>query len=288
MQAFTVALLQMRSGGAELASNLLKGEEFCREAARDGADIALFPEMWSNGYDIFAGPGWTDAAIPVEDDFVAHFRSLARELDIAMVLTLLERRADGVRNFALVIDRDGEVKLDYAKIHTCAWGPEGDCLSGDGVSVTTLMTRAGPVNVGVMICYDREFPETARMLMLKGADVILTPNACLLEPVRLAQFQVRAFENVVGVAMTNYAYSDEQWNAARSPAARFNGHSVAFGPICFDEAGEPRDPKLVEADEQEGVFLATFDVDEIAKYRDGSVWGARYRRPNTYAAITSS
>ena len=73
-----------------------------------------------------------------------------------------------------------------------------------------------------MICYDREFPESARILMLVGAELILVPNACNLEQNRLGQFKARAFENMVGLAMANYA------------APRCNGHSMAVSPIAFD------------------------------------------------------
>lgn len=60
-----------------------------------------------------------------------------------------------------------------------------------------------------MICYDREFPESARILMLKGAEIILVPNACDMKPGRINQLSTRAFENMVGLAMTNY--SDKKW-----------------------------------------------------------------------------
>ena len=74
-----------------------------------------------------------------------------------------------------------------------------------------LDTLHGNVTVGSMICADREFPESARLLMLHGAEVLLVPNACNLYPSQLRQFRTRAVENAVGVAMTNYAVD-------------FNGH----------------------------------------------------------------
>src|SRR4051794_38026705 len=73
-----------------------------------------------------------------------------------------------------------------------------------------------------MICYDREFPESARVLMLGGAELILTPNACGLDADRLGQFRARAYENMVGVAMANYATpdpTDDDGHLARSTSA---------------------------------------------------------------------
>ena len=278
----------MQSGGLDLDSNMRKGEEYCRRAALQSADVALFPEMWSMGYDIHRPDDWTASAIPIDSVFVAHFQELARELDMAIMLGLLERRADGPRNTALLINRQGKILMTYSKLHTCGFGPERLCVPGDGVSVVTLQTKSGTVEVGAMICYDREFPETARMLMLNGADVILTPNACLLESTRLSQFRTRAFENMVGVAMTNYAYSEAQWLGAPDESARFNGHSVAFSPIAFSETGGPLETLIIEADENEGVFLATFDIDAIKEYRRYGIWGRAYRRPSMYGALSDN
>ncbi len=126
-----------------------------------------------------------------------------------------------------------------------------------------------------MICHDREFPESARILMLKGAEVILTPNACELEANRLSQFRTRAFENMVGVAMANYATPQD------------NGGSVAFDGIAFDGSGRSRDMLLVEAGEQEGVCLAAFDLEALRGYRQREVWGNAFRRPQRYGLLTS-
>jgi predicted amidohydrolase len=125
-----------------------------------------------------------------------------------------------------------------------------------------------------MICYDREFPESARLLMLRGAELILTPNACTLDEHRLGQFKARAFENMTGVAMTNYA----------SP--QNNGHSVAFDAVAYPVPdGEARDTLIIEAGEEEGVYLASFDLDAVRAYRGRETWGNAYRRPRLYRAL---
>jgi N-carbamoylputrescine amidase len=124
-----------------------------------------------------------------------------------------------------------------------------------------------------MICYDREFPESARILMLKGAEIILTPNACDMNANRLAQFRTRAYENMVGVAMANYA----------KPGF---GHSVAYDPIAFDANGA-RDTLLIEAGEREGIYLAEFDLDAIRDYRRRETWGNAFRRPHRYGALVA-
>ena len=300
--SFTVALLQLAGHGTDQAANLVRGEAACREAAAMGADLALFPEMWNIGYTSFCPPvgpatdlwkhptrwgdpsaavvdeaeraTWQGRAIGPDDRFVRHFRELARDLEMAIALTYLERWPGAPRNSVHVIDRSGDVVLTYAKVHTCDFDPlEASLTPGDAFPVATLETASGPVRVGAMICFDREYPEAARCLMLGGAEVILTPNACALEANRIGQFRARAYENMVGVAMANYA------------APVQNGHSVAFDPIAFDDDGRSRDTLVIEAGEGEGVVLARFDLGRLREYREREVWGDAFRRPHRYGAL---
>jgi N-carbamoylputrescine amidase len=300
----TVALLQMTSCGNDQAANLAKGEQFCRRARNMGADIALFPEMWNIGYtsyfeqdepcDIWRAPErwqdgtlspyatlqkereqWQAQAISRDDQFVTHFRTLAHELDMAIAVTYLERWENAPRNTVSLIDRHGEIALTYAKVHTCDFSiMEASCTPGDDFYVCDLDTAQGNVCIGAMICFDREFPESARILMLKGAELILTPNSCPMEENRIGQFRARAYENMLGVALTNYA------------APRQNGHSIAFDPFVFNEHGT-RNTLVVEAGENEGVYLATFDMDRIRDWRQREALGNAFRKVHRYSLLTS-
>jgi N-carbamoylputrescine amidase len=281
MTSIRVALLQMVGHGWDWRANLEHGEAFCRRAREEGADIALFPEMWNVGYTFFdrrspsAGREWRAQALTLDSPFVRRFRDLARELEMAIAITYLERWTPLPRNVVSLIDRHGEVVLTYAKVHTCDFDEEAALTPGDGFVVDRLETAHGRVTVGAMICFDREFPESARVLMLQGAELILTPNACDLEENRLGQFRARAYENMVGVAMTNYA------------APKANGHSVAYDGMAFGEDESSRDTCLVKAGEEEGVYVATFDMDALRAYRAREVWGNGYRKPNRYELLVS-
>lgn len=281
MRIVNVALLQMMGCGYDRAASLVKGEDFCRRARTQGADIALFPEMWSVGMQFFdpqqpeTRAQWQAQAIRRDDAFIAHFQALARELQMAIALTYLEKWDGAPRNTVSLIDRRGALVLTYAKVHTCEFDVEAALTPGDGFPVSTLETAQGAVKVGFMICYDREFPESARLLMLQGAELILTPNACTLEAHRLAQFKTRAYENMVGVAMTNYA------------APQNNGHSVAYDAAAFTTDEQPRDTLVVEAGEHEGVYLAAFDLDSLSAYRERETWGNAYRRPRLYSLLAA-
>jgi predicted amidohydrolase len=281
MSLIEIALLQMTTCGTDQDANLTKGETFCRQASEMGANIALFPEMWNIGYTFYdsdqpgAHEAWEAQAVGQGDDFVLHFRTLAQELGMAIALTYLERWLGAPRNSVSLIDRHGEIVMTYAKVHTCDFDKESALTPGDDFYVCTLDTDAGEVKIGAMICFDREFPESARILMLKGAEIIITPNACELEANRLGQFRARAYENMVGVAMANYAAPQE------------NGHSVAFDAVAFDENGDTVDPLIIEAGASEGVYLAKFDLDKIRAYREREVWGNAFRKPCCYDRLTS-
>ena len=274
-----IALLQMAAHGTDVDANLRKGEQFCRRAAAEGADIALFPEMWQIGYtlpaadDLAGRTAWMEHAIDAQSAFVQRFCQLAAELNMAIGVTYLERWPDLPRNTLALIDRHGTIVLTYAKVHTCEFDREASLTPGDGFHVVALDTAAGPVQVGAMICYDREFPESARVLMLQGAEIVLVPNACEIEINRLAQLRARAYENMLGIALANLADAD------------CGGHSAAFDGIAFGQDGHSRDMCLLEAGSEEGVFLAHFDLDALRAYRAAEIWGDAFRKPHTYGAL---
>jgi predicted amidohydrolase len=283
MASLTVALLQLRSPGCDPGAAWREGERACREAARLGADLALFPELWQVGYELGEGGGrLRELATDGGGPFVFRFAQLAAELGIAIAVTYLERGPGAPRDTCTVIDRGGRPVLTQAKVHTCDFGPEAALAPGDGFRAAELELACGPVRVGVMICFDREFPESARVLMLEGAEVMLVPNACPLTDDRVGQLRARAFENMAGVAMANYAAP----RGAGEPAAGgSDGRSVAFSGVAFDAAGRARDHLLVEADRGESIHLATFDLDELRAYRRRGIAGDAYRKPGTYRAL---
>lgn len=141
----TIALLQINPTGT-LDGNLAKGILACRRAAELGADIALFPEMWSNGYALHGRPveDWTAEAVDVDGDFVSAFGELARELNMAIGVTLPERYEGGPRNTLVLFDRFGERQLTYAKVHTCDFDVERHLTPGREFPVCVFDTAVGP------------------------------------------------------------------------------------------------------------------------------------------------
>ncbi|MGN0388906.1 MAG: carbon-nitrogen hydrolase family protein [Suilimivivens sp.] len=276
MNSLKVALLQILPEKT-LEQNRQKGFTYCKKAKEMGADIALFPEMWSVGYCIPEDLKELKAsAVSADSVFVNSFGELARELQMAIGITFLEEYEPLPRNTICLFDRFGERKLVYAKVHTCDFGEECRLTPGDDFYVTELDTAQGNVKVGAMICYDREFPESARILMLKGAEIILVPNACPMEINRLSQLRARAYENMVGIATVNYPYGQPDCN----------GHSSAFDGIAYrPEDFTSRDTLVIEAGEREGIYMADFPLEEIREYRSREVHGNAYRHPKKYKLL---
>lgn len=278
MKDLRVAFLQIAPTGST-DGNLDKGKRYCKEAKELGADIALFPEMWSSGYRIPEKIGELKAlSVSRESAFVSSFRELAGELQMAIGITYLQTWEPLPRNTITLFDRYGREVYTYAKVHTCDFGDECRLTPGDDFYVADLDTEKGTVAVGSMICYDREFPESARILMLKGAELLLVPNACPMEINRISQLRGRAFENMLGIATVNYP--------GQQPDC--NGHSTAFDGIAYrpQEAGS-RDTLLMETDNSEGIFTADFPIDEMRHYRSTEVHGNAYRHPQKYRLLVA-
>lgn len=277
MTHLKIALLQISPAGS-LQENQMKGRNACAHAKEMGADIALFPEMWSNGYHIYDRPEkeWTREAISGDSEFVCFFGALAKELDMAIGITYLECCETGPKNSLALFDRHGNRVLDYAKVHTCDFDAERALTPGDDFYVADLDTPAGTVTVGAMICYDREFPESARILMLKGAEIVLVPNACPMEINRLSQLRGRAYENMMGIATCNYP----------DCVPDCNGHSNAFDGVAYlPELPGSRDTCILEAGGEEGIYIADFDLEMMREYRKAEVHGNAFRRPEKYRIL---
>lgn len=275
-----IAFLQLVPEG-NLEDNLEKGIKACREAKANGADIALFPEMWSSGYTFPHNKEWLEQnSISLDSNYVKQFSEISLELDMAIAITLLEKHEPKPRNTVCLFDRHGKLVYCYSKVHICDFGEdddEGVLDAGENFYVEELDTKEGLIKIGSMICYDREFPESARILMIKGAELILVPNACPMEINRLSQLRGRAYENMLAIATCNYP----------APHRGCNGHSTLFDGVIYNtETGAPRDMLVSEAGDEEGVFLAELDVDMLRKYRSCEISGLKNRRPELYRLIT--
>ena len=261
---FRVAVLQMRSVNREYESNIKTIIKYMSDAKQNGADILLLPECFITGYDLTI-----DNASAITENDLAPLCEKAKELRIGLVATALTKGKSNPQNSAFVISKDGKILMKYAKVHTCDFADEKVLESGTEFKVCVF----DGVKIGIMICYDREYPESARVLMLKGAEIILVPNDCGSMRPRLQALSTRAYENMCGVAMAN-------------PNGENAGNSCAYSPICWDRNGECVDNTLLLADAgTEGLFYADFDMDAIRAYRESEMMGNTFRKVKAYAEL---
>lgn len=281
MNEIKIALLQLPQLKS-IDEALKQGIEACKTAKARGADIILFPEMWSIGYqppfqNVWDFPdeagheeeiaAWNALAVDESSDFIRAFKSLAAELKTSIVITYLKKGNGKPQNSLSVIDKNGDIILNYSKVHTCSFSMEKFLEPGNEFKTALLETDKGAIKIGAMICFDREFPESARTLALMGAELILVPNSCPFDDNRKSQLKARVFENMTAVAMANY--SDF-------------GHSMAFDGMAYDNNGNYRDMLLTELDENESIAVVSLDIAALREYRSREVWGAKYRRPDSY------
>jgi N-carbamoylputrescine amidase len=267
--------------GHDMAANIAKTEALVREAARRGAEVILPSELFQGIYfPTKQEPKWFETAHPVgEHPCVIALRKLAQELGVVIPISFFEKDGPRYYNSVAIADGDGAILGVYRKSHI----PDGPGYQekyyfrpGDtGFKVWT--TKAGTIGVG--ICWDQWYPETARAMMLAGAEVLFYPTAIGSEPYDLTldthrawqrAMQGHAVSNIVPVVAANRIGLEDNGGVKQS----FYGHS-----FIADHMGE-----LVESfgDKDEGVLVHTFDLSEIESYR--ASWGFfRDRRTDLYA-----
>ncbi len=142
MNEFRVALLQMVSESTKEA-NQKKGMEYCRRAKAMGADLALFPEMWSTGYTMDWKPEAMKAlATAADGPFVHVFQDMAKELDMAIGITYLEQYDPLPEILSPCLIVLAATHSTYAKVHTCDFGIESQLTPGDDFYTADLNTAA--------------------------------------------------------------------------------------------------------------------------------------------------
>ena len=284
MKKFKVALVQYDTTEPDNEKNTELAIRLINEAKSEKADFVLFPEGFITSYsapDVCEGlrplrelennseyQKWCQNAIVENGPELTAIKDTAKKLNIGVCITGFSKGEKAPRNTAWIIDRNGSVLLKYNKVHTCDFGWEGYLESGDDFPVCEF----DGIKMGVMICYDREYPESARQLMLNGAEFIMHPNSCGSMLPRLRELSVRAMENRVSIAMAN-------------PPGINMGNSCAYTPIVWGPNGGAKDNTIFVAPEnEEGIFYVEFDIDEIREYRDRQDIG-KYRKPKAYRFV---
>ena len=263
----TFAVVQFAGAPNDKPRNIDTATRLIREAAGAGAQVVLTPEVVLSGF--VGGDGERAMAEPIPGPSTAHFGALARELDCYLLLGLSELHDGHLHNAMAVFDRQGALMGVMRKVHINRHEIPGGWRNGTEFPVWRFETDTGAFTGGIMICYDREHPESARLLMLQGADVIFNPLACPCptDDIHRCLLRTRAFENALYLCTANHA------------APRENGHSMVI-----DYLGAI----VAEAGAEECVLHYTLDFDALEAYRQDTLYGMYHRRPEVYGPLTAT
>lgn len=278
MRKVKVAAIQMAcTWNKEMT--LERADGLVRKAAKEDANIILLQELFETPYfcQVEKYEYFNLASTVEENPAISHFKKVARELNVVLPISFYEKAGNVCFNSLVVIDADGTVKKLYRKTHI----PDGQCyeekfyFSPGDTGFQVWDTRYGKIGIG--ICWDQWFPETARSLALLGAELLLFPTAIGSEPVLPIDssdhwkrcMQGHAAANIMPVIASNRIGTETEGESSMT----FYGHS-----FITNETGKI----IKEAScDQEEVLTAEFDLDEIAEKRMG--WGIyRDRRPEMY------
>lgn len=282
MAITTVAITQM-SCSWDVKDNITRAEALVREAAAEGAKVILLPELFERMYFCqHQKEEYRQFATSIEDNLaINHFRRIAKELNVVLPISFFERSGQVSYNSVAMIDADGTVLGVYRKTHI----PDGPGYTekfyftpGD-TGFKVWPTRYGRIGVG--ICWDQWFPETARAMALLGADILLYPTAIGSEPYDAnidssghwqRTQQGHAAANIMPVIASNRV-GDEV----------IDDTSIGFYGSSFmtDETGA-----MVEVMDrtETGFRCAQYDFSAISAMREE--WGLfRDRRPSQYSAL---
>ncbi|AYJ85988.1 N-carbamoylputrescine amidase [Sphingomonas paeninsulae] len=280
MTHISVAALQLALG-ADTATNIAAVEMLVRDAAAKGAKIILPPELFEGPYFCQREElDWFATAKPTtEHPSVIAMQQLAKELQVYIPTSFFERDGQHYYNSLAMIDDAGEIMGVYRKSHI----PDGPgyeekfYFRPGNTGFKIWDTRYGKVGIG--ICWDQWYPETARALMLMGADILMFPTAIGDEPAAEDLDTSRLWRRaMIGHAVSNVVPVVASNRIGREGDQTFYGHS-----FITDERGD----FVGEFGAGEsGVLVATFDLDEIAKNR--AAFGFfRDRRPELYGRLVS-
>lgn len=290
MSEITVAAIQMKMT-AQPVENIARAEALVREAAEQGAQIVLLPELFERPY--FCQErryDYLDYAQPVlENPAVSRMMTVAKELSVVIPVSFYERDGNSQYNSVAMIDADGSLLGVYRKTHIPDdhYYQEKFYFTPGNTGFRVFETRYGKVGVG--ICWDQWFPEAARAMALLGADILLYPTAIGSEPILLTDsmphwrrtMQGHSAANVIPVVAANRVGEERvvpcAENGWQKSALAFYGSS-----FLTDETGEI----LVGADrETECVLTSRYDFDRNRQERRN--WNVfRDRRPECYDLLT--
>lgn len=263
-------------------ATLDKADHMVREAAQKGANIILLQELFETPYFCQLQKfQYMELATPLEENpAVEHFKKLAKELDVVLPISFFERAGNTQFNSIAIIDADGEILGVYRKTHIPDGLPYAEKFyftPGD-TGFKVWNTKYGRIGVG--ICWDQWFPETARSLALQGAEILFFPTAIGSEPTLEKDSRIHWRNTMAGHAAANMmpVVASNRIGRETDEDSEMTFYGSSFIADNHGEIVEQAD------DSTETVLVHEFDLDELARER--REWGIfRDRRPEMYKTI---
>jgi len=259
-----IAVFQGAARLLDPAANLARLRRAAAAAALEQAELLVAPELFLTGYNL--GSDAPSVAEPADGKSFREAAAIARHHHIALAYGYPEAAKDGIFNSTVLIGPDGIVLANYRKAHLFGDLERGCFVPG----AETVVAQLGGIRIGLAICYDIEFPEFIRAIVLKGAELVVVPT-CLTPPyweIPTTIVRARAYENQVFVAYANHV--------GRERDLDYIGLSGIVGPDGRDiaRAGE----------RNETLLFATIDPADYAASRAANTY-LRDRRPEIYGEI---
>ena len=257
-----IALYQGAGQPTRVDENLEIIQRQALSAAGQGVDLIIFPELFLTGYNI--GETVQELAQQADGPACQKAAQIARQANIAILYGYPEQLGTEVYNSALLIDRNGNTRANYRKTHLYGSYEKRFFKPGDSLIIAQLEG----LNIGILICYDVEFPEAVRALVSAGADLIAVPTALMEDYCRIAEKVVpaRAYESVIYVAYVNRCGSEGD--------IIYCGRSCLVGPDGRD---------VLRAGLTEELLIAAIHKEAIVEARETNPV-LRDLRPNLYTA----
>ncbi|GAA5234310.1 carbon-nitrogen hydrolase family protein [Verticiella sediminum] len=263
-----IASVQMCSS-TDVQRNVARACEYIAQAAAEGAELVVLPEFFNTIFFAqYQDPAYHALAEPEDGPTVNAVRTAAQRHGIAVLATLYERADAGLYfDTAMHIDRAGEIRFKYRKVHPAAVRSLEKIYFRYGTRLDTY--AVGQWRVGVGICYDMGFPETARALMLNGAELLLAPYATPRVHMFQEVLRTRAFENGCYLVAANKVGREGDWD--------MGGGSLIVAP----------DGSVLQSADTRSEALLVADIDRsIVEHARIAYPARRDRRPDLYGALT--
>ena len=249
-----IAMYQMKNDGS-ISKNLEKSLDAIRKAAAEDADLILFPEVQLTAFfPQYPNQDVSNYAVGIESEIIDSFRTVCREKRIMAVPNVYLKENGKCYDASILIGRDGEIIGVQKMVHIAQaeqfYEQDYYTQSDDGFKV--FETDMG--KIGIVVCFDRHYPESVRTETLRGAELILIPTVNVkAEPLEMFEWEIRvqAFQNSVSIAMCNRVGCEGEM--------QFAGESIAV-----DANGDV----IIKADDSEKIIYAEIDLGESSVIRN--------------------